>query len=184
MGSRESGKATTHWGYNGNEAPAPLIVDPVPIGVVVGLHGVRGTLRVRAFGSGRHIREGMEPVVGGARRRISAARETPKGFLVDVEGVGSREDASSLKGEELLIGRGDLDPPEEDEFYVADLVGLTAIDDAGEVLGVVSDSFETAAHEVLVVRQGHHEVYVPFTREHVPNVDLESGQVLIRPPES
>ena len=184
MGSRESGKATTRSGYYGHEAPAPLIVDPVPIGVVVGPHGVRGTLRVRAFGSGRHIREGMEPVVGGVRRRISVARETPKGFLVDVEGVGSREDASSLKGEELLIDRGNLDPPEEGEFYVADLLGLTAIDDTGEVLGVVSDSFETAAHEVLVVRLGHQEVYVPFTLEHVPNVDLESGRVVIRPPES
>ena len=184
MGSRESGKATTRSGYYGTEAPAPLIVDPVPIGLVVGPHGVRGTLRVRAFGSGRHIREGMEPVVGGARRRISAARETPKGFLVDVEGVGSREDASSLKGEELLMGRGDLDPPEEGEFYVADLIGLTAIDDAGEVLGVVSDSFETAAHEVLVVRRGHQDAYVPFTLEHVPNVDLESGQLVMRPPES
>jgi len=184
VGSRESGKATTRSGYYGHGAPAPLIVDPVPIGVVVGAHGVRGTLRVRAFGSGRHIREGMEAVVGGARRRISAARETPKGFLVDVEGVGSRVYASSLKGEELLIDRGDLDPPEEGEFYVADLVGLTAIDDAGGVLGVVSDSFETAAHEVLVVRRGHQDVYVPFTLEHVPSVDLESGRIVIRPPES
>jgi len=159
-------------------------VDPVPIGVVVGAHGVSGTLRVRAFGSGRHLREGMEPVVGGTKRRISAARVTPKAFLIDVDGVGSREDASSLKGEELLIVRGDLDPPEEGEFYVADLVGLTAVDDAGGVLGVVSDSFETAAHEVLVVRRGRQEVYVPFTLEHVPNLDLESGQVVIRPPES
>jgi 16S rRNA processing protein RimM len=184
VGSRESGKATTHSGYYAHEAPVPLIVDPVPIGVVVGPHGVRGTLRVRAFGSGRHLREGMEPVVGNARRRLLAARETPKGYLVDVEGVGSREDASSLKGEELLIGRSDLDPPEEGEFYVADLVGLTAVDDADEVLGVVSDSFETAAHEVLVVRRGHQEVYVPFTLEHVPSVDLESKRIVIRPPES
>lgn len=184
MGSRESGRATTRSGFYGDEALTPLVVDPLPIGVVVGTHGVRGTLRVRAFGSGRHLREGMQPVVGGARRRISVSRETPKGFLIDVEGVGSREDAISLKGEELLIGRDDLDPPEEGEFYVADLAGLTAIDDAGEVLGVVSDSFETAAHEVLVVRQGHHEVYVPFTLEHVPNVDLDSGRIVIRPPES
>jgi 16S rRNA processing protein RimM len=182
--SRESGKATTRSGFSGHQAPAPLIVDPVPIGVVVGSHGVRGTLRVRALGSGRHLREGMEPVVGGARRRISAARETPKGFLVDVEGVVSREDASALKGEELLIGRGDLDPLEKGEFYVADLVGLTAIDDAGEVFGVVGDSFETAAHEVLVIRRGQQEVYVPFTLEHVPSVDLGSGLVVIRPPES
>jgi 16S rRNA processing protein RimM len=184
MGSRESGKDALHSGALGNEESAPPLADPVPIGVVVGPHGVRGTLRVRTFGSGRHLREGMEPVMGGAKRRISAARETPKGFLVDVEGVGSREAASSLKGEELLIGRGDLDPPEEGEFYVADLVGLTAIDDGGKVVGVVSDSFETAAHEVLVVRRGPQDIYVPFTLEHVPNVDLESRRVVIRPPES
>ena len=36
---------------------------------------------------------------------------------------------------------------------MADLVGSDRIDDAGEVVGVVSDSFETAAHEVLVVRR-------------------------------
>jgi 16S rRNA processing protein RimM len=184
MGSRELGKDALHSGALGNEESAPPLADPVPIGVVVGPHGVRGTLRVRTFGSGRHLREGMEPVMGGAKRRISAARETPKGFLVDVEGVGSREAASSLRGEELLIGRGDLDPPEEGEFYVADLVGLTAIDDGGKVVGVVSDSFETAAHEVLVVRRGPQDIYVPFTLEHVPNVDLESRRVVIRPPES
>jgi len=159
--------------------------DPVAIGAVVGPHGVRGTLRVRAFGSGNHLRAGMEPVIAGLRRRISAARETPKGFLIDVDGVGSREGASSLKGEELLLDREELDAPEEGEFYVTDLVGLSAFDDAGGVIGTVSDTFETAAHEVLVVRdRDGWDTYVPFTLEHVPDLDLESGRVVVRPPES
>jgi 16S rRNA processing protein RimM len=158
--------------------------DPVEIGVVVGPHGVRGTLQVRAFGQGNHLRKGMEPVIAGVKRRISAARETPKGFLVDVDGIASREDASSLKGQELLLDRDDLDSPEEGEVYVTDLLGLTAIDDSGEVLGAVNDTFETAAHEVLVVRRGENDIYVPFTLEHVPELDLETGRVVIRPPES
>ena len=184
MGSRESGKTTPRSGLDANEVSVSRLVDPVVIGVVVGPHGVSGTLRVRALGSGRHLRTGMEPVVAGATRRISAARVTPKGFLIDVEGIGSREDASSLKGEELLVDRDELDPPEDGEFYVADLVGLTAIDDEGEVLGTVDDTFETAAHEVLVVRREGQDLYVPFTLEHVPVLDLESGRVVIRPPES
>jgi 16S rRNA processing protein RimM len=184
VGSRGSGKDAPRSGHYGNEAPAPQLDEPVAIGVVVGPHGVRGTLRVRAFGSGRHLRKGMEPVVGGVKRRISAARETPKGFLIDVEGVESREDASSLKGEELLVDRDDLDPPDDDEFYVADLVGLIAFDDAGEVLGTVDDTFETAAHEVLVIRSKDQDLYVPFTLDHVPELDLESRRVVIRPPES
>jgi 16S rRNA processing protein RimM len=151
---------------------------------VVAPHGVRGTLRVRALGRGRHLREGTEPVVAGTRRRISAARQTSKGFLLDLEGVESRTDAESLGGEELLLDRKELDAPEEGEFYVADLVGLKALNDAGEVVGEVMDTFETAAHEVLVVREeDRQDLYLPFTLEHVPEVDLRAGQVLIRPPE-
>ncbi|MGH3107980.1 MAG: ribosome maturation factor RimM [Rubrobacter sp.] len=159
--------------------------DPVVIGVVVAPHGVRGTLRVRALGPGRHLREGTEPVVAGMRRRISAARQTPKGFLLDLEGVESRADAKPLGGEQLLLDREELDAPEEGEFYVADLVGLAAVNDAGEVVGTVADTFETAAHEILVVREVKEEqdLYLPFTLEHVPQVDLESGQIVVRPPE-
>jgi 16S rRNA processing protein RimM len=159
--------------------------DPVAIGVVVVPHGVRGTLRVRAFGAGKHLRKGTEPVVAGVRRRISAARQTPKGFLVDLEGVESRTDAKSLEGEVLLLDREELDSPEAGEFYVADLVGLTAVNDAGEVVGTVVDTFETAAHEVLVARgeKDGRDLYLPFTLEHVPEVDLGAGRVVIRPPE-
>jgi 16S rRNA processing protein RimM len=159
--------------------------DPVPIGVVVTPHGVRGTLRVLALGAGNHLREGKEPVVAGVRRRISSARQTPKGFLLDLEGVQSRTDAQTLRGEQLLLDREELDSTEEGEYYVADLLGLTAVSDAGEVLGTVADTFETAAHEVLVVREekSRQDLYVPFTIEHVPRVDLQAGRIVIRPPE-
>jgi 16S rRNA processing protein RimM len=159
--------------------------DPVAIGVVVTPHGVRGTLRVRALGPGKHLREGKEPLVQGVRRRISSARQTPKGFLLDLEGVESRTAAQRLRGEQLLLDRGELDATEEGEFYVADLIGLSAVSDAGEVLGKVTDSFETAAHEVLVVREERagQELYLPFTLEHVPRVDLQTGRIVARPPE-
>jgi 16S rRNA processing protein RimM len=159
--------------------------DPVAIGVVVTPHGVRGTLRVRAIGTGKHLREGTQPVVAGVRRRISSVRQTPKGFLLDLEGVESRTDAQPLRGEQLLLDREELDSTDEGEFYVADLVGLTAVGDAGEVLGTVTDTFETAAHEVLVVREekGRQDLYLPFTMEHVPKVDLQTGRIVIRPPE-
>jgi len=159
--------------------------DAVVIGVVAAPHGVRGTVRVKPPGSGRHLREGIEPIVKGERRRILAARETPKGFLVDLEGIGDRELAASLRGAEMLLDREDLDAPEADEFYLGDLVGLSVYDEAGTCLGSVADSFETPAHEVLVVRDGSAaEHYVPFTFEHVPTVDLEGGRIVVSLPEA
>ena len=157
--------------------------DPVEIGRVVSPHGRHGTLRVRA--TGRHLREGVEPFVAGRRRRISRVRQTPKGFLVDLEGLEHRYEADALRGEALMLDRSELEAPEEDEFYIDDLVGLLAVDESGDTLGTVEETFETPAHEVLVIRDMDDSParYVPFTREHVPEVDLVSGRVTVRPPE-
>lgn len=157
--------------------------DPVVIGFVGPPHGVRGTLRVKPAGDGRHLREGVEPFVGGERRRIVGSRSTNKGFLLDLEGVGSREAAEALRSEELQLDRCELDEPGEGEFYVEDLVGLAAIDESGGSLGVVSEVFETPAHEVVVIRSEDGEALVPFTLEHVPEVDAGSGRLVVRPPE-
>jgi 16S rRNA processing protein RimM len=59
------------------------------------------------------------------------------------------------------------------------------MNEAGEAEGIVEETFEIPAHEVMVIRQeeGAPVVYVPFTLEHVPEVDLEGGVVVVRPPE-
>ncbi len=160
------------------------LTDPVTIGTVVGTHGVRGTVRVKPAGMGEHLREGVSPVVAGTRRVIKNSRLTPKGFLLDLKGVDDRRAAAALGGEDLLLDRAELDSPEEGEFYVGDLVGLLVLDEADESLGEVAETFETAAHEVLVVRsEGGDDLLVPFTLEHVPGVDLGSGRITVRPPE-
>lgn len=176
MGSRESRKT------------APLPADPVVIGTIGAPHGVSGTIRVRPTGAGVHLREDIEPFVDGVRRRILRARETPKGFLVDLEGFAERPDAKTLRGKDLILDRSELDEPDEDEAYVSDLMGLRAVDESGSDIGAVAETFETPAHEVLVVRgesvAGEAvEHYVPFTLEHVPEVDLQGRRIVIRLPE-
>ena len=167
--------------------PTSDLADPVVIGVISAPHGVRGTVRVRAPGSGRHLRRGVEPVVDGERRRILVSRQTPKGFLVDLEGVGDRDIAASLRGSELILDREELDTPEKEEFYVGDLVGLEAYDKLGTRVGSIADILETPAHELLVIRDDDEEPaehYVPFTHEHVPTVDQEKGRVVVNLPEA
>lgn len=138
---------------------------------------------MKPIGSGLHLHEGVSPLVGNERRRILESRPTPKGFLIDFEGAGSREDADAMRGAELFLDRSELDEPEEGEIYVSDLVGLEAFDEEGEKVGRVKETFETAAHEVLVIAAGDEELYVPFTMEHVPEVEIEAGRIVVAPPE-
>jgi 16S rRNA processing protein RimM len=163
----------------GQKLPSGL-ADPVVIGKIVAPHGVWGTLKVKAPGSGRHLRKGVEPLVNGERRRILVVRETPKGFLVNLEGIGDRILAGSLRGIELLLDREELDTLDEEEFYIGDLLGLDVYDAAGTRVGNVVNIFETPAHEVLVIRDNECvENYVPFTFEHVPSVDPERGCIVV-----
>jgi 16S rRNA processing protein RimM len=158
----------------------PSLTDPVMIGKIVAPHGVRGTLKVKAPGAGRHLRKGVAPLVDGERRRILVARETPKGFLLDLEGVRDRELAGSLRGTELFLDREELDAPDEGEFYVGDLLGLDVYDVTGTRVGSVVDLFETPAHEVLVVQDDESgQTYVPFTFEHVSSVNPERGRIVV-----
>lgn len=162
--------------------------DPVVIGRINAPHGVRGALKVKPLGSGSHLRRGVEPIVGGERRRILTSRKTPKGFLVELDGVIDRVSAGALRGEELMLDRGELDEPEEGEFYVSDLVGLDALDLKGRKIGVVAETYETPAYEVLVVRsegadEDTEDLYVPFTEQHVPEVDPGERRVVVVLPE-
>lgn len=165
---------------------AAELPDPVVIGVIAAPHGVRGTLRVKPVGDGRHLREGLAPLVNGARHEIITSRPTPKGFLIDFGEFSDRSEVEALRGVELTLDRSELDPPEDDEVYVADLVGLEVFDGSGERLGVVAETFPTAAHEILVVRdesEAAQELYLPFTFEHVPEIDLAAGRITASPPE-
>src|SRR5215210_6130045 len=161
-----------------------VLSDPVVIGVITGPHGVCGTVRVKAPGSGQHLRGGIEPVLNGERRRILASRDTPKGFLIDLEGIEDRNFAAALRGSELLLDREELDGPEEGEFYIGDLLGLAVCDKKGSHIGSVVDVIETRAHEILLVRDEEDtEHYVPFTFEHVPTVDPEGDGIVVNLPE-
>jgi 16S rRNA processing protein RimM len=161
------------------------LADPVVIGVIAAPHGVRGTVRVRAPGSGRHLRKGVDALVNGQRRRILASRQTPKGFLVDLEGIDSRDLAASLRGSELILDREELDAPDEEEFYVGDLVGLEVYDETGAYIGSVVDILDTPAHEILLIQNdvAATEQYIPFSREHVPTIDLDQRRIVASLPE-
>ena len=160
------------------------LTDPVVIGVVGGPHGVHGTVKVKAIGSGRHLREGLEPLIGDRRYRINRARPTPKGLLVDLDGIEDRSAVAALRGQELALDRHELDDLEDEEFYVGDLVGMRAYGTSGEDFGEVVEVIETPAHEILVLEDEYGQRYVPFTLEHVPDLDVAAHSLLVNPPEA
>lgn len=108
------------------------------------------------------------------------------GLIAQLDGIDDRDQAALANGIEIGLLRDDLPPPEEDEFYWEDLIGLDAVDPAGRKFGVVSGLLEAGAHDVLVIDTPGRtaagkplQVLVPFVERHVGEVDLAKKQVVV-----
>jgi 16S rRNA processing protein RimM len=89
-------------------------------------------------------------------------------------GFDDRERAATLVGQQICVGRDQMPPTEEGEYYWADLEGLRVVTTGGRELGRVDRMMETGANDVMVV-SGDRERLIPFIQgQYVKRVDLEA----------
>ncbi|HMK90864.1 MAG TPA: ribosome maturation factor RimM [Methylocystis sp.] len=151
-------------------------------------HGLAGEIRLQSFTEDPLAVARYGPLVDAERRRrfaLSRVRRHGKDMLVArVDGVTDRDGAQRLKGVELYAPRENLPAPAEDEFYLADLIGLAAETPDGARLGVVVAVRNFGAGDILEVAEagGAETALYPFAKAVVPTVDLPGGRVVINPP--
>jgi 16S rRNA processing protein RimM len=157
------------------------------VGIVTGPHGIRGAVRVKSFTADPADLDAYGPVSDetGARRFGLRVTGMLKGVvLVEFDGVADRNAAEALKGLRLYVDRDQLPPPDEDEFYHADLIGLSARLQDGTVLGTVTGLYDFGAGESVEITGAKGEtMLVPFTKAVVPMIDLAAGRLTIVPPD-
>jgi 16S rRNA processing protein RimM len=160
------------------------------VGVIVGTHGVRGLLRVKSFTQDEAALCSYGPLTdeGGSRTFDLGFKNLSKGVvLCALKGIDDRDAALALKGTRLYLDRSALpaDALDEDEFYHADLIGLTVDLANGEPLGTVRAVHDFGAGdmlEVVLASQASKTVLLPFTRAIVPVVDVKGGRLVADPP--
>lgn len=161
----------------------------VVVGRVVGMHGVRGQVRVRYLGDGpERLLDASEIWLGAsdddpsARRVCVEASGTGRGGEVrlTLEGVESREGAQELRGSLVLVPVETLEPLPEGEFYWHQLVGCRVEDTEGRAIGIVVEIWDTGGHDVLVVESSSGRRHLlPTVRELMPEIDLEANRIVV-----
>ena len=156
----------------------------VTLGKISGLYGVQGWVKVYSDTDPMEgivdytpwkIRQGSE----WQTVEVSAGRKHGKTVVAKIAGIDDRETAAGLIGAEIAVERGQLPPPEDDEYYWTDLEGLSVITIEGRDLGRVDHLFETGSNDVMVVN-GDRQRLVPFILEQViRNIDLEAGRITV-----
>ncbi|WP_417513382.1 ribosome maturation factor RimM [Minwuia sp.] len=156
----------------------------VLLAAITGAHGVSGRVRLKTFTEEPRSVGSYGPLSdesGERRFEIRITGSTKDGVIAEIEGVRKREAAEALKGTGLYAERSALPELEaEEDFYHADLIGLTAETTEGQRLGTVRAIYDFGAGDVLDVKPSKGKGYLlPFTREVVPVVDLENGRLQI-----
>jgi 16S rRNA processing protein RimM len=155
---------------------------------VAGAFGVRGEVRITTFTAdplaltdyGALLRQD-----GSAGLTLSAVRVAKGGVIARAKEIETREQAEALRGLRLFIPRDRLPEPEEDEFYLADLIGLAVASPEGEAMGTVKSVHDFGAGDLIEVQpEAGPSWWLPFTRENVPEVLIAERRIVaVRPPE-
>jgi 16S rRNA processing protein RimM len=154
----------------------------VALGYVSAVHGIKGWVKVHSWTRPMEAILEYRPWLLGEEKRpvkIVDGRKQGKGLAVLLPGFEDREQAATLVGTQIFVGRDQLPPAGKNEYYWSDLEGLEVKTTKGELLGRVEKLMETGANDVLVVR-GDRERLVPFIQgQYVTRVDLEEGLIVV-----
>lgn len=157
----------------------------VLLGKVVGVHGIRGEVKLESYTEPRMQIFRYQPWQLGAATgpRIiagSRGRTQGKGIVATLPGIEDRDAAAALIGSEIRVSRSALPKAGPDEYYWTDLEGLEVVTVEGRALGAVSHLIATGANDVLVVKDAERERLIPFVPgQFVTAVDLEGGRITV-----
>ncbi|BCS53167.1 ribosome maturation factor RimM [Geobacter sp. SVR] len=165
--------------------PAPDTL--VPVGKIIGTHGIRGLLKVFSFSGNMESLNAAGTITlkssDGSLQKHAVASLVAHGgkFLIGLKGFENINQVLHLVGSEICLLRSQLPETEEDEYYWCDLIGLSVATVDGIELGTISDIFESGASDIYVVTGKDREYLIPAIADVISSVDLADGRMLITP---
>ena len=159
--------------------------DLLKVGVITTTHGVRGEVKVYPptdeperfleldyvlLDTGRELR----------KLEIKNVKFFKNLVILKFKGVDNINDIEKYKGRDLWIPREEGQELEEDEYYIADLLGMSVVLEDGQEFGTLKDVMETGANDVYIIDSAEHgEVLLPAIKECILDVDLEKNVMTI-----
>lgn len=152
---------------------------PVTLAAVTGAHGVTGEVRLKLFGEGVAALKRYR-AFNDSSLTVSKLKDDGKGgAIARFAEVTDRTAAEKMRGTALTVPRSTMPALEEGEYYHADLLGLPAVSDEGEALGVCIAVDNFGAGDVIEIERPAGEdgkkrrFMVPMTRAAVPEWDAD-----------
>jgi 16S rRNA processing protein RimM len=165
----------------------------LPIGKIVGIHGIKGTIKVYSYAESFSVFESEKIILSKNLEReketytIQWAKPHKRNVLVYLKEITSRESAETLVGAEVFIEKKNLPELEKGTYYWIDLIGISVYTIQEEYIGRIESIIPTGSNDVYVVkdplRDESNEILIPALESVVVEVDLERKIMRVDLPE-
>lgn len=154
------------------------------VGVIANTHGIKGEVKVFPTTEDPERFKWLKKVYLDTGKEkleweVKSIRFFKNLVIVKFKGIDSINDIEKYKGMDLLVAREDAIPLEEDEFYIADILGAMVYTEDGKEFGKLKDVLETGANLVYVVEHEGKEVLLPAIPDCVKDVDIEEKKLIV-----
>ena len=153
------------------------------VGVITGAFGIKGDVKLKSFTANEEdlMTYGVLEDDTGLKKFDIQIIGSGKNFLrAKIKGINTRNEAEELKGVKLFVLREQLPNLDDEEYYYADLVGMSVFDDKGGLIGKVNAIYDFGAGDVLEINNSDNQnIMVPFTKKAVPVVDVKNRKIVI-----
>lgn len=156
------------------------------VGIITSTHGIRGDVKVYPTTDSPDRFLSVEQVwlkPAGKEEKtlleIAQVRFQKNMVLLRFRGFDSINDVEQFRGAELYVDREHAAPLGENEYYIADLLGMQVYTDEDEMLGTLKDVLETGANDVYIVDTPKGELMIPAIRQCILHVDVEQGRMTV-----
>ena len=163
--------------------------DFVPIGKIVGIHGVRGNCKILSFAEALSVFEPGSKILvstSSGRRKtyeVNWAKPHSRTALLSLKEVNNRDQAKALVGSELYIEKSKVADLEDGSYYWFDLIGLNVFTIDEEYIGRLESIIPTGSNDVYVVKDDATEILIPALASVVLDIDLDRKRMLVQLPE-
>ena len=155
------------------------------VGVISSTHGVRGEVKVfPTTDDVTRFRQLKKVYLDTGREMLPLEIQNVKFFkqfaILKFKGIDNINDIEKYRGKSLMIDREDAVDLEEDEFFIADMIGMKVCTEDGSEFGTLKDVMETGANDVYIIDSLEHgEVLIPAIRECILDVDMDEERMTI-----
>lgn len=154
------------------------------LGEIVRPQGIRGEVKVRHYTDDPGRFDELETVYreeNGAYLPLALTGSRAQGddVFLSFEGVTDRNAAEALRGTQLYVDRAHARPLDENQWFVADLLGAKAVDTQGREVGTLKDVLRAGGADVFVLDTPYGEMMMPALKAVVRETDVENGRIVL-----